>query len=92
MDLLIAERRKNWKKRTVEKIQECNSFVSAMYKFMDEFIYYSRDYKELRRRLRKLIWEIDKQLRNLQMSRKGEFDTEKIEQLKDKIAEIKGQL
>lgn len=92
MKLLIAKRRKDWKKRTIEKLQHSNTFVSAMYQFMDEYLYYTRDEKELKRRLKKLLWEIDKQLSNLIRTRGTEFATKTMCDMKKDFSEMAAKL
>jgi lantibiotic modifying enzyme len=54
MDDLIASRRKDWKNRISEKVSASNSISGALHGFLEEYLFYSKDEKELEKRLAKI--------------------------------------
>lgn len=75
---LVEDRRKEWKKRFMDKLENSKSPESAITLIMAEFIYYSKDAKELRRRSKMILQEFSHISNNILATRKNEFDEKEL--------------
>ncbi|MBL7148387.1 MAG: hypothetical protein ISS82_06175 [Nanoarchaeota archaeon] len=78
---LVDDRRKIWKERFKTKLEKSQSPEIAMISIVQECIYYSKDIKELRRRLKKLLQGVKQVLVNVIATRGKEFDRNELEEI-----------
>ena len=77
---LVEQRRKEWKKRFLAKVKSSKDVHEAIGRLTDEYIYYSKDRKDLKKRIVVLQGFIMGQLKSRQFTRKdiGKKDTAEI--------------
>ncbi len=67
-------RRKDWKKRVIKKINSSPSIVRALKGFLEEYIFYSLNEWELKKRLKRIKEFSCGTVRELVNARKDEFN------------------
>jgi hypothetical protein len=85
---LVDDRRGNWKERLADKLEKSKDPEAAMISFLEEFIYYSRDSKDLRRRMKKVLQSFKHIFSNINATRKNEFNREELDDLYRSLTKV----
>jgi hypothetical protein len=84
MDLFIRTRKRQWKTRLAKKVKDSDKIDKAVELLLGEYIYYSRNFREIKSRIRKVAGTIEAQVKGMQQTR-TDIKKEKLQEIQRRM-------